>query len=35
MKIFWHIFVLAIALATFSKTWANFSKSSGHPVSEN
>jgi len=32
MKIFWHIFVLATVLATFSKNWENFSKSSGHPV---
>jgi hypothetical protein len=31
MKIFWHIFVLATVLATFSKNWENFSKSSGHP----
>ncbi len=32
MKIFWHIFVLATVLDTFSKNWENFSKSSGHPV---
>jgi hypothetical protein len=32
MKIFWHIFVLATVLATFSKIWANFSKSSGRPA---
>jgi hypothetical protein len=31
MKIFWNIFVSATVLATFSKFWANFSKSSGHP----
>jgi hypothetical protein len=31
MKIFWHIFVLATVLASFSKNWENFSKSSGHP----
>jgi hypothetical protein len=32
MKIFWHIFVLATVLATFSKVWANFSASSGPPA---
>jgi hypothetical protein len=31
MKIFWQIFALATFLATFSKIWANFSESSGHP----
>jgi hypothetical protein len=32
MKIFWNIFVSETVLATFSKFWANFSKSSGHPA---
>jgi hypothetical protein len=32
MKIFGPIFILATVLATFSKIWANFSESSGHPV---
>ncbi len=34
MKIFCCIFGLATVLATFSKIWAIFSKSSGHPALE-